>query len=70
MSDSLRPHGLQPTRVLHPWDSPGKSIGVGCHCLLHISFLDLDKWLGLFVNACAVKAGVCELWLGGYRDIK
>ena len=25
MSDSLRPHGLQPTRLLHPWDFPGKS---------------------------------------------
>ena len=34
VSDSLRPHGLQPTRLLHPWDFPGKSIGVGCHCLL------------------------------------
>ena len=32
LSDSLRPHGLQPTRVLHPWDFPGKSTGVGCHC--------------------------------------
>ena len=34
VSDSYRPHGLQPTRLLHPWDSPGKSTGVGCHCLL------------------------------------
>ena len=34
VSDSLRPHGLQPTRLLHPWDSPGKSTGVGCHFLL------------------------------------
>ena len=25
---------LQPTRLLHPWDFPGKSTGVGCHCLL------------------------------------
>ena len=32
--NSLRPHGLQPTRLLHQWDFPGKSIGVGCHCLL------------------------------------
>ena len=32
MSDSLRPHGLQPTRLLHPWDFPGKSTRVGCHC--------------------------------------
>ena len=32
-------HGLQPTRLLHPWDFPGKSTGVGCHCLLrdHLS---------------------------------
>ena len=29
-SDSSRPHGLQPTRLLHPWDFPGKSTGVGC----------------------------------------
>ena len=34
MSDSSRPHGLQPTRLLRPWDFPGKSTGVGCHCLL------------------------------------
>ena len=34
VSDSQQPHGLQPTRLLHPWDPPGKSIGVGCHCLL------------------------------------
>ena len=34
VSDSSRPHGLQPTRLLHPWDFPGKSIGVGCHHLL------------------------------------
>ena len=34
VSNSLQPHGLQPTRLLHPWDSPGKSTGVGCHCLL------------------------------------
>ena len=31
--DPQRPHELQPTRLLHPWDFPGKSTGVGCHCL-------------------------------------
>ena len=36
VSDSLQLHGLQPTRLLHPWDFPGKSTGVGCHCLLHL----------------------------------
>jgi len=35
-SNSSQPHGLQPTRLLHPWDLPGKSTGVGCHCLLHM----------------------------------
>ena len=34
VSDSSRSHGLQPTRLLCPWDFPGKSTGVGCHCLL------------------------------------
>ena len=42
MSDSYRPQGLQPTRLLHPWDSPGKSTGVGCHCLLQ-SLVKLQK---------------------------
>ena len=34
MSDSVRPHRRQPTRLLRPWDSPGKNTGVGCHFLL------------------------------------
>ena len=34
MSNSLRPHGLQPTRFLCPWDSPVKNSGVGSHSLL------------------------------------
>ena len=34
MSDSVRPHRQQPTRIPHPWDSPGKNTGVGCHFLL------------------------------------
>ena len=34
MSDSSQPHGLQPTRLLRPWEFPGKSTGVGCHCLV------------------------------------
>ena len=31
MSNSMRPHRRQPTRLPHPWDSPGKNTGVGCH---------------------------------------
>ena len=34
VSNSSQPHGLQPTRLLHPRDFPGESTGVGCHCLL------------------------------------
>ena len=34
VSGSLQPHGLRPTRLLCPWDSPGKNTGVGCHALL------------------------------------
>ena len=34
MSDSVRPHRQQPTRLPRPWDSPGKNTGVACHFLL------------------------------------
>ena len=34
MSDSVRPHRRQPTRLPRPWDSPGMNTGVGCHFLL------------------------------------
>ena len=34
MSDSVRPHRRQPTRLPCPWDSPVKNTGVGCHFLL------------------------------------
>ena len=36
MSDPVRPHRRQPTRLPRPQDSPGKNTGVGCHFLLHI----------------------------------
>ena len=34
VSDSVWPHRRQPTRLRHPWDSPCKNTGVGCHLLL------------------------------------
>ena len=34
MSDSVLPHRRQSTRLPHPWDSPGKNTGMGCHFLL------------------------------------
>ena len=47
VSNSSPPHGLQPTRLLCPWDFPGKSTGVGCHCLL---------WLFKAAAAAAAKS--------------
>ena len=52
MSDSSQPHGLQPTRLLRPWDFPGKSTGVGCHCLLRhdiaqVKVLIQPSWINL-----------------------
>ena len=34
LSESVRPHRRQPTRLRRPWDSPGKNTGVRCHFLL------------------------------------
>ena len=39
VSNSQRPYGLYPARLLCPWDAPGKSTGVGCHALLQGIFL-------------------------------
>ena len=56
MSDSLWPYGLQPARLLCPWDCPSKIIGMGCHFLLqgifwprdrtHVSYL---SWTGRWI---------------------
>ena len=43
VSNPQRPHGLQPSRLLHQWDFPGKSTGVGCHFLLHWERLGIMK---------------------------
>ena len=43
VSDFLRPHRLWPARLLHPWDSPGKNTGGGCHSLLQGIFLTLGS---------------------------
>ena len=43
-SDSLWPCGLQPTRLLCPWDSPGKNTGVGCRFV--------NDWMLLIKSFC------------------
>ena len=65
VSDSVRPHGLQPTRLLRPWDFPGKSTGLGCHCHLgsiqlavNVGFL--TKWLGPLSNMWKKKNNKVE----------
>ena len=47
VSNSLWPDGLQPTRLLCPWDSPGKNTGVGCHALLQGIFPTREQNPGL-----------------------
>ena len=61
MSDSVQPHRWQPTRLYHPWDSPGKNTGVGCHFLL----IDTTK----IYNELRLRAGGegrergCDDWM-------
>ena len=50
MADSVWPHRWQPTRFLHPWDSPGKNTGVGCHFLLLIQLVDAIKFQQNYSN--------------------
>ena len=47
VSDTFQPHVLWPTRLLHPWDFPGKNTGVACHFLLQEIFLTQRLNLGL-----------------------
>ena len=43
VSDSVRPHRRQPTRLPCPWDSPGKNTGVGCHFLLQCTKVKSER---------------------------
>ena len=43
MSDSVRPHRQQPTRLPRPWEFPGKDTGVGCHFLLQSMKVDSER---------------------------
>ena len=44
VSDSVRPHRRHPTRLLCPWDSPGKNTGVGRHFLLQVNQLHYNNF--------------------------
>ena len=60
VSDSVQPHGLQPTRLLRPWDFPGKSTGVGgqwkATILQTLKFPPMDVW---FTAATAASLQLC-----------
>ena len=47
VSDSSPPHGLEPARLLCPWDTPDKNTGVGCHAVLQGIFLTQESDLHL-----------------------
>ena len=51
MSDSVRPHRQQPTRLPRPWGSPGKNAGVGCHFLLQCMKVKSESEIPRLVGA-------------------
>ena len=63
-----RPHEWQPTRLLHPWNFPGKSTGMGCHCHLvrslqspDILFIHCNNWLKVYNSIANTSKGVLFL---------
>jgi len=67
------PYGLQPARLLCPWDSPGKNTGVGCHALLQGVFLthglDLHLLCLLYCQAGSLPLAPSGRPLGMYTYI-
>ena len=57
MSNSVRPHRRQPTRVPHPWDSPGKNTGVGCHFLLQCMKVKSESEVA---QSCPTPSGLMD----------
>ena len=51
VSDTFRPHGLKPSRLLCPWDFPGKNPAVGCHALAPLQGIFLTQGLNLHLPA-------------------
>ena len=68
VSDSLRPHGLQPTRLLRPWDFPSKSPGVGCHFLLQCSPYSLLVFPGGSMVKTLPAMQKTWVWSLGWED--
>ena len=75
MFDFLQHHGLWPTRLLCPWDSPGKNTGVGCHSLLQGSSWPKDwTWVshiaGRFFTIWATREEPLEVSFNSTMDTK
>ena len=80
MSDSLWPHGLEPARLLCPWNSPGQYTGVGCHFLLQEIFqtqgsnLSLLRLLHSQANSSPLNCHNSARWelsaLSFYRKVR
>ena len=62
MSDSVRPHRRQPTRLPHPWDSPSKNTGVGCYFLLRWMKVKSESEVA---QSCAILSGLMDCSLPG-----
>ena len=71
MSPSLQPYGLHTSRLLCPWDSPGRNTGVGCHFLLQAIFptrqlnpgLRSPELAGGFFTNWATREALLEFWM-------
>ena len=57
------PHRRQPTRLPHPWDSPGKNTGVGCHFLLQCMKVKRE---GEVVQLCPTLCNPMDCSLPGF----
>ena len=62
MSDSVRPHRRQPTRLCRPWDSPGKNTGVGCHFLLQCVKVKIESEV---TQSCLTLSNIMDRGLPG-----
>ena len=60
---TLRPHRQQPTRLPHPWDSPGKNTGMGCHFLLQCMKMKSESEV---VQSCLTLSDPMDCSLSGF----
>ena len=68
MSDSVRPHRWQPTRLPRPRDSPGKNTGVGCHFLLRCMKVKSESEVAQFELLFLKTHSHMELWVSNLSN--